>query len=76
MTCGNKLKRQEKENKWVNYFGWNSIDDKWPDEDSEVVIFYISSDDEGTSCFKSEVIHEKFIDAINSPIMYWIKKPE
>lgn len=55
--------------------GWTNIADKWPELNTEVVIFYAIKSAEGTSLYESEVIHEKLINAINSPIMYWIKKP-
>lgn len=56
--------------------GWTNIKDEWPDPNTEVVIFYVMNSDEGTSYNESRVLHEKFIDAIDTPILYWINKPE
>ena len=62
--------------KWINHYGWNNIKEKYPEPNSEVVVFYRHSSDEGTCYNVSEVINEKFITDIDSPILYWINKPE
>jgi len=61
---------------WVNSYGWTNIIDKWPTPNSEVVVFYVANSEEGTCSYNAEVIHEKFIDAIHTSILYWINKPE
>lgn len=55
--------------------GWNNIKDKWPEPNTEVVVFYLVTVN-GSNFYASEVIHEKIIDKIDSSIMYWIKKPQ
>lgn len=55
---------------------WINIKDEWPKPNSEVIVFYIDSSDEGTSCSRAELMHEKFIEEIESPIKYWIYQPE
>lgn len=69
-------KRKKHVEKWLKNGGWIDIKEKWPESDTEVVIFYVTTDKENTDVFQSELIHEKYIDSINSPIMYWINKPE
>lgn len=55
---------------------WNNIKDHYPNMNSEVIVFYLNRDDDIVPKYTVDVMHEKFIAEIDSPIIYWIEKPE
>jgi len=66
----------EKKRLLVDPYGWTNIESEQPDACSEVVVFYVAKGEEGTCNYNTEIMNGKFIDAIDSPILYWINKPE
>lgn len=60
---------------WINCYGWNDYKKVKPDKNSEVIIFYAIKFDE-MIVYETLIISEDLIDAIDSPLIYWINKPE
>lgn len=57
---------------WVASGGWKDATVELPRANAIVIIFYIDEHFD----YVAELVHEQVISLIDSPIMYWIEKPE